>query len=112
MNRPPVVIHASVAIKLVIIERSTNNARALIDDCLREARGMFAPPHMRGEAANGIYQRLRTADPVKRLDRARVDNALSQFLRYPIQPIDPPALYERALDFAAVHRLPSVYDAL
>jgi len=73
---------------------------------------MFAPPHMRGEAANGIYQRLRTADQAKRLDRVGVDNALSQLLRYPIETLDPPALYERALDFAALHHLGAIYDAL
>jgi predicted nucleic acid-binding protein len=42
----------------------------------------------------------------------RVNVALSQLLRYPIQPLDPTGLYERALDVAATHGLPSLYDAL
>ncbi|HZQ38120.1 MAG TPA: type II toxin-antitoxin system VapC family toxin [Dehalococcoidia bacterium] len=112
MNRTPIVLDASAAIKLVVAERSTDRVRALVDACLHDGREMYAPPHMRGEAVNGIFQRLRSTDPAKHLGRTRVDVAVAQLLRYPISSLDPSGLYERALDFAANHSLPTVYDAL
>src|SRR5579883_2644518 len=112
MNQTPIVIDASAAIKLVVAEQSTDRVRALVDACLHDGRELYAPPHMRGEAVNGIFQRLRSTDPAKHLSRARVDTAVAQLLRYPITSLDPSGLYERALDFAANHSLPTIYDSL
>ena len=107
-----VVVEASVAVKWLVLEHSSDRALALLGDCLQGDQTLGGPPHLLGECTSAIFQRYRSVDPTKHMDRAATELALAQLLAYPIEIISPPGLYEPALDFAVTHRLSAVYDAL
>ncbi len=112
MSTAPVVVDASVAVKWVLDESDAERAEALLTDCLRAARVIATPPHLHSEAGNAIYQRTRISEVTLRLSPADAIEALSELLEVPIELIAPHGLYERALAFAQLHGLPSIYDAL
>ena|SRR5579883_884676 len=112
MTRRPLVVDASVVVKWVVPEEHSGLARSLYRDCIRQGTPLASPPHLLGEMVNALYQRLRTTDAAKHLSRTKVDRAVSRILRVPFELHQPADLYERALDLAATHRLPGIYDAL
>jgi predicted nucleic acid-binding protein len=70
---------------------------------------MVAPALMPIELTNILRQRMRRQPPMSLMEaRAR----LAQFLAMPINLATPSGLYDRALELAANHNLPSAYDAL
>lgn len=106
-----VVVDASVAVKWVVTtEALAAQAAALIVDSLNVGRVLTGPPHLRGEVANALYQRLRSQDAARHLTSNEADRALADFLAIPLTVLDPPGLYEAALAFAREHHLPSLYD--
>lgn len=107
-----VSVDASVGMKWVVAEELRWQALALLQESLRARRPIVVPPHCTGEVTNAIYQRYRTADPAKQLSLSAVEQAVSDFLAYPLEVTTPPDLYREALSFASIHRLPSIYDSL
>jgi predicted nucleic acid-binding protein len=105
-----VVVDASVAVKWVLAEELTEQARALLRESAR--RPILAPPHLSSEVTNALYQRVRTTDPKKHISELEAQEALSHFLRFRIEFSAPAALYQQALGFAQTHRLSHTYDSL
>lgn len=107
-----VVVDASVAVKWVLNEEFTSESRELLTHTLRERIPIIAPPHLRSEVANALYQRTRRRSKEARIEDALAERALAEFLRFPIQVFGPTELYRRSFEFAKAHRLASIYDAL
>jgi predicted nucleic acid-binding protein len=105
-----VAVDASVALKWVLAEEFTEQARSLLRDNAR--RPIIAPPHLSSEVTNALYQRVRTTDPTKHISAAEAQKALRQFLRFRLELRAEPALYQQALLFAQTHRLSQIYDSL
>ena len=102
-----VVIDANVLFKVVIREEFSERAQALYAATLSAGRPIFAPPHWAAELTQALYRLIR-----RRLITAEEsDQALGQFLRFPIQTIGTPELYQRAFLFARTHTV-STYDSL
>lgn len=113
MNLDAISVDASVAVKWVItVENLSDHAQALLRDCTRTGRRVIAPPHMAGEVANALYQKVRSRDPNRHLTVDEALEALTAFTAVNVQSYFPTGLYERALAFAAAHGLPSLYDSL
>ena len=107
-----IAVDASVAVKWVVIEPLSAQARALVADSAAARRRLLAPPHFAGEVTNALHQRWRSGDPTKRLTDAETDAAIATFLQFRVEPRNPAGLYERALRLARDWHLASVYDAL
>jgi predicted nucleic acid-binding protein len=105
-----VVVDASVAVKWVLAEEFTEQARNLLRESVR--RPIVAPPLLSSEVTNALYQRVRTTDPKKQLSEAEAQEALTHFLRFRIEFQAPAALYQQALRFAQTHHLSHTYDSL
>ncbi len=107
-----VMLDASIAIKRVLDEPFTEQARAIFDHSLRERRPILAPTLMLSEVTNALYQRTRTTVSEYRITEAEAEDALAAFLHLPIVFLSPPDLYRRALVFARTHRLRATYDSI
>ena len=107
-----VVVDASVAVKWVLNEEFTDQARELLTHTLSERIPIVAPPHLRSEVANALYQRTRRRSREARISEATAESALAEFLRFPIQVLGPTELYQRSFDLAKAHGLATNYDAL
>jgi predicted nucleic acid-binding protein len=105
-------VDASVAAKWIFPEERSQQALALLSDCIRRRERIVAPPLLPVEVVNTIRQRMRRAG----LSREDAKEALSTFLAIPVTVApDAPAalarLHHRALDLADRYRLPAAYDA-
>ena len=107
-----VVVDASVAVKWVLNEELTSQSRDLLTRTLRERIPIVAPPHLRSEVSNALYQRTRRRSKEVRITDAMAHSALTEFLRFPIQVLGPTELYRRSFEFGKAHSLASIYDAL
>ncbi|HLZ71436.1 MAG TPA: type II toxin-antitoxin system VapC family toxin [Dehalococcoidia bacterium] len=107
-----IAVDASVAVKWVVLEPLSTQARALVADSIAARRPLLAPPHFSGEVTNALHQRWRSADPDKRLIDAEADAALAGFLLFQVEQRAPTGLYAQAAALARRLRLSSVYDAL
>lgn len=105
------VVDASVAIKWVVNEPYSAQARALREDTAARREPLLAPPHFTGEVMNGLYRRIYRANETA-LTEAQASRAVNAFLELPIDILTPADLHARAFDFARAHRLASVYDSL
>jgi predicted nucleic acid-binding protein len=105
-----VVVDASVAVKWVLDEEFTQQARHLLRDSARLP--ILAPAHLSSEVTNALYQRVRTTDPTKHISAEEAQEALTQFLRFRIELRAEPELYQQALRFTQTHRLSQIYDSL
>jgi predicted nucleic acid-binding protein len=105
------VVDASVAVKWVVNEELTTQARALLARSVRDRTPLLAPPHLPGEVANALYRRsLRSDNQVVSPEVA--EEALAEFLTFPLLLLAPEHLYLDALRFARIHQVGSIYDAL
>lgn len=113
MNQPPLAVDASVAVKWVLTTESfTAHAQALLARTRQAGGGVVGPPHLPGEVANALYQRVRSQEPARHITDAEAREALTTFLRIPVTLLGPAELYERAFTFARTYTLPSLYDSL
>ncbi len=104
-----VLLDTSVALKLVRRDEELSDlADALVRDCIRTSRRLLIPPLLLIEATNALHQRVRR----RSLSFAEAVSAISELGQLPLQQVQPPAIYERALAFAEGHQIPSAYDAL
>jgi predicted nucleic acid-binding protein len=107
-----VVVDASVALKWVLFEEFTHQARALYEAALTAHRPFLVPPHFFSEVTSGLYQRTRTREPARHLTEDEAHEAFTRFSRFQVQTAAPERLYERAFLFAREHRLASLYDSI
>src|SRR5437763_14661 len=96
----PIVVDATVAVKWVIDEDFTNEARALLQDSHTQRRPLVGPPLLITEVVSILYQRLRSQDPERHLTNEEAERALTGFLAIPIQLLAPEGLYERGFALA------------
>jgi predicted nucleic acid-binding protein len=106
------VVDASVALKWVLFEEFTHQARILYEAALTAHRPFLVPPHFFSEVTSALYQRTRTREPARHLTEDEAHEAFTQFSRFQVQTTAPENLYERAFLFARDNRLPSLYDSL
>lgn len=105
---PPIVVDANVALKWVVAEPLSAQARALLSDHL--GTNLVAPPHFQGEVTNALYRRAyRSTNPITPIEARR---ALQAFLPLRITTVLPAGLYQRAFDLAEAHGIGSIYDCL
>jgi predicted nucleic acid-binding protein len=103
-----ICVDASVAVKWLLTEDWTDQARALLRDSLNMNREIVAPPLLIGEVTNTLRQRMRTAD------RLSIESALfllEEFQDLSIEIRSPEGLDRQALILADAFGLPAVYDA-
>lgn len=96
-----VVIDASVVFQVLVDERYTSQARALVAKVERGDDEIVAPQLLFFEVTNVIRKRLRR-------DRLPIGfglQLLDDLLALPIVPLDPPGLHHRALALAHAHNL-------
>jgi predicted nucleic acid-binding protein len=106
------VVDASVALKGVLFEEFTYQARVLYEAALTAHRPFLVPPHFFSEVTSALYQRTRTREPARHLTEAEAHEAFTRFSRFQAQTTAPENLYERAFLFAREHRLASLYDSI
>jgi predicted nucleic acid-binding protein len=107
-----VVVDASVALKWVLFEEGTSQARSLYQEALHAHQPLVVPPHFLSEVTSALYQRTRSREQARHLSEDEAHEALTSFFRFRVEPLQPADLYERAFLFARDHRLPSLYDSL
>ena len=107
-----IVLDASVALKLVIAEERSPQARALFAATVGAGLLVYGPPSLPVEALNACYQRTRRADPDTALSFEQAERALTHLLALGIDVAAPAGLSSRTLTFARAHGLPRTYDAL
>jgi predicted nucleic acid-binding protein len=106
-----VVLDTNVALKIVRPEEHYSDlAVALITDCIRSDRTLFISPLLLIEATSALHQAVRSRS--RRLPLADAVTAIAELAQFPFVPVEPPGIYQRTLEFAAEHQLPSAYDAL
>jgi len=102
-----VVVDSGVALKWMIAEPYTAEARALRDHCLRQRTPMVAPMLFGYEIGSVLRRKARDGE----ITDAAAKLALGDILHIvTLVPFDP-ALTERAMDIAAVMRQKAAYDA-
>ena len=102
-----VVIDTNVLFKVVIREEFSERAQAFYADTLNASRPIFAPPHWIAELTHALYRLVRR----RGITPEEADQALNQFLAFPIQVAATPELYQRAFLFSRTH-IVSPYDSL
>jgi predicted nucleic acid-binding protein len=103
-----ICIDASLAVKWLLREDWTDEARALLRASVNADREIVAPPLLPMEVTNTLRQRMRTMNGLS-IDEALL--LLEEFLDLPVVLRNPEGLNRRALILADVFRLPAVYDA-
>jgi predicted nucleic acid-binding protein len=103
-----ICVDASVAIKWIVLEEWTVNARALYFDALDRGEVIAAPPLMPIEVTNTLLQRTRGPGAYS-LQQAEL--LLSDFLSSRFTIFDLAGMHQRALVLADTFRLPAAYDA-
>ena len=108
-----ICVDASVAAKWVFAEELQRQAEALYQQTIVAGERIVAPPLLPIEVTNIVRRRMRRAkqpgEPLLSLAEAR--QHLERFLAFSVELRLPPQLHERALELAAAHGLPTVYDA-
>lgn len=107
-----ICVDASVAAKWIFDEEHFQAARALYRDAADRAERIVAPLLLPIEMTNIIRQRMRRAKPPQQhpLTLPEATDALERFLAFPLALTMPPELHRQALELAAAHDLPAVYD--
>lgn len=107
MNQHALVVDASVALKCVLEEEFSPNARALLSDSVAKHRAMLAPPLLPSEVTNVIYQRERR----RLISPAESNDALTSFLALSIRLAQPLDLFADTLALAREYGLSATYDS-
>lgn len=102
-----VVVDASIAIKWVLVEEDSENARALLADWSKAGTIVLAPSLLIYEATNILYREVR----VGRITLETAKNGLDLILRTVIlMHSHRPTPVMRAMTLAERFRLPAAYD--
>jgi len=92
---------------VLIREEFSDTAQALYTNILLASRPIFAPPYWAAELTHALYRLIRR----RLITPAEADQALNQFLEFPVQVVATPELYRKAFIFARTHTV-STYDSL
>ena len=103
-----ICVDASAAVKLVIKEEQSDQARALFHSTVQAGESIVAPSLLLFEATNIIRQRVRRREALSLID---AHQALANFLALPIDIHSPPGLHQLAFSIANTYDLPAAYDA-
>jgi predicted nucleic acid-binding protein len=103
----PVVVDASMALKWIVMEPHTPEARALLARWTGEGRSVLAPSLISSEIANALYKRVRRAE----FAVGEAVQFMSTFLLIGINFVADSAIAARALELAAQFGSKAVYDA-
>jgi predicted nucleic acid-binding protein len=103
-----ICLDASVAIKLILDEDGSNQAKALYRSMLLIRTPIVAPPLMPIEVTNIMRQQMRGP---RGLSQAEATNLLEEFLALSFTIYNPLELHLQALILADAHALPATYDA-
>jgi predicted nucleic acid-binding protein len=106
-----VVLDASVALKLVIAEERSAQARALFAATVSAHLPVYGPPSLPVEALNALYQRTRHRNPETAISFEEAAQALAHLLALGIDTAAPAELYSRTMGFARANGLTRAYDA-
>ncbi|HZA22066.1 MAG TPA: type II toxin-antitoxin system VapC family toxin [Dehalococcoidia bacterium] len=101
------VTDTNILFKVVIREEFSEHAQALYASTLTSSTPIVAPPHWAAELTQALYRLIRR----RMISEEEGDQALSQFLQFPVQVIGVPELYQRAFLFARTYII-STYDSL
>jgi predicted nucleic acid-binding protein len=103
-----ICVDASVAVKWILPEELSDQARALYRAHLRAREPIVAPTLLLYEVTNIVRQQLRARRVPSLVAAGRL---LDDFLAFAIDFHDPPALHKQALAIADAFDLPAAYDA-
>lgn len=103
-----IVVDASVVFKWFVPEELSAQAKTLLRDAERSGISVNAPPLVRSETTNALYQRYRRRE----LTPAAAEQSLAALLAIPLTIIDADAMYSRALSLALQHGFSNTYDCL
>lgn len=106
-----VVIDASVALKWILPEEFTDQARSIYKASLTTHRPIFVPPHFRSEVTSALYQRTRRGRDYH-ITQDDAYEALTRFSQFYIETLEPQNLYKNAFIFARDNQISSLYDTL
>lgn len=106
---PRIVVDASVAVKWLLPEPGSDDARALLYQAMLGQTQIAAPVLLKTEVANALWSRYATAESI--LQSAEVITLWEEFCRIPLSfcPNDP--LHSQALKIACQSKC-TVYDCL
>lgn len=102
-----IVVDASVAVKWVVNEEHSSEARALLRNARASDQFLIAPPLFRSECTNAIFQQERRGH----LTRSQADQALADFLAIAVRLITPLDLFKSAFALSRRYNLPATYDS-
>jgi predicted nucleic acid-binding protein len=102
-----VILDASVAAKLVLVEEFSDQADRLFADSRRAGLIVAGPPLLTGEVSNTLLQRVRRRE----LTGNDALDLVHQFMALRIHSLSPPGLIEQGFAFARDHGLPTIYDS-
>lgn len=77
-RREPIVVDASLALKWVLDEPFSPEARALLSDSIAKSRVVLAPVLLASELANALFQRVRRGDLSLEFSRQALRAVLSE----------------------------------
>jgi predicted nucleic acid-binding protein len=103
-----ICLDASVAIKLVIEEDGSNQAKSLYRSMLLTRTPIVAPPLMPIEVTNIMRQQMRGPQGLSLVEATKL---LEEFLALSFTIYNPLELHLQALILADAHALPATYDA-
>jgi predicted nucleic acid-binding protein len=103
-----ICVDASVAVKWVLNEERSDQARALYQAALRAGESIVAPTLLPLEVTNILRQRMRAKDGLSLTEAVR---QLGDFLDFRIELNNPVGLHFQALVLADALGLPATYDA-
>lgn len=104
----PVVVDASVAVKWVLNEPSSDAAERLYVESHVAQRPLVAPPLLPNEVTNAIYRRLHR----QLITEVEADEAVARFADLDVRLLAPSGLTQAAYAFAKRHQLGAIYDSL
>ena len=102
-----VVVDASVAIKWLVEEPYSDEARSLLRDTVAGNGDLSVPPLLPSEVTTAIFQQQRRG----RITAAEGNAALAGLFTIPLQVMAPDTLYLDALELARRFDLPATYDS-
>jgi predicted nucleic acid-binding protein len=103
-----ICLDASVAIKLILDEDGSNQAKALYRSMLLIRTPIVAPPLMPIEVTNIMRQQMRGPQGLSLVEATKL---LEEFLALSFTIYNPLELHLQALILADAHALPATYDA-
>ena len=103
-----ICVDASVAVKWILNEERSDQARELYRAALWAGESIVAPPLLPLEVTNILRQRMRATDGVSLTEAT---GQLDKFLAFPIEYHNPVGLHRRELALADAHDLSATYDA-